>query len=378
MILGIDASNLRNGGGVTHLVELLGAADPQAHGFSKVVVWGGQKTLRLIKDRPWLVKSNQALLEKSLVCRAWWHKLVLSRLARAAECDLLFVPGGSYAGNFRPFVTMSRTLLPFEIRELKRYGLTLITVKLMLIRWMQTCTFRRADGVIFLTKYARDVVRRIVRGIFGRTKIIPHGIGEQFRNVGRHQVALKRFSLNKPIRVLYVSHIVSYKHQWNVVEAVGILRRTGLPVVLDLVGPEAGAIVRLEDAIHRVDPRGEFVRYRGAVPYAEIHKWYSEADLSVFASSCENMPNILLESMASGLPIACSNRGPMREVLGDAGVYFDPEAPTEIAEAIRILIEDANLRAQKAEAAFERAKLFSWRRCAEDTLSFLSAIARET
>jgi glycosyltransferase involved in cell wall biosynthesis len=52
------------------------------------------------------------------------------------------------------------------------------------------------------------------------------------------------------------------------------------------------------------------------------------------------MPNILLEAMAAGLPIACSNRGPMPEVLGTAGLYFNPENPAEIACAIRTVIDE--------------------------------------
>jgi hypothetical protein len=47
MILGINASNIRSGGGVTHLVELLRAAEPEMYGFNKVIVWSGKKTLSI-------------------------------------------------------------------------------------------------------------------------------------------------------------------------------------------------------------------------------------------------------------------------------------------------------------------------------------------
>ncbi len=114
MILGVDASNIRGGGGVTHLVELFRAADPVAFGFSQVIVWSGQETLSRVEDRPWLVKSHQSLLDKSLPYRMFWQRFRLSDLARTADCDLLFVPGGSYAGDFGPIVTMSRNMLPFE------------------------------------------------------------------------------------------------------------------------------------------------------------------------------------------------------------------------------------------------------------------------
>ena len=52
--------------------------------------------------------------------------------------------------------------------------------------------------------------------------------------------------------------------------------------------------------------------------------------MGIFASSCESSSCVLIENMASGLPIACSNRGPMPEVLKDGGVYFDPEKPIDI------------------------------------------------
>jgi glycosyltransferase involved in cell wall biosynthesis len=105
-----------------------------------------------------------------------------------------------------------------------------------------------------------------------------------------------------------------------------------------------------------------------------LHHRYAQADLGLFASSCENMPNILLETMASGLPIACSRLGPMPEVLGDAGVYFDPEQPEEIACALRELIESPQLRTDLAQASYQRAQQFSWQRCADETFGFLVAV----
>ncbi len=83
------------------------------------------------------------------------------------------------------------------------------------------------------------------------------------------------------------------------------------------------------------------------------------------------MPNILLEAMASGLTIASSSRGPMPEILGDAGVYFDPEAPASIAAAIERLLEDWQLGAALAEGARRRAGAYSWERAARDTLELI-------
>ena len=64
----------------------------------------------------------------------------------------------------------------------------------------------------------------------------------------------------------------------------------------------------------------------------------------------------------------------MPEVLGDAGVYFDPEQPEEIARALRELIESPQLRTELANASYQRAQQFSWQRCADETFGFLVAV----
>jgi len=376
MRLGIDASNLRTGGGVTHLVEVLRVSDPPAHGFSQVVVWGGQALLGRIEPRPWLVKSRHALLERGLPFRTFWQRFKLSGLARTTGCDVVFVPGGAYAGSFHPVVTMSQNMLPFEWRELRRYGCSFIGFRLMLLRWIHAYSFRRADGLVFLTRYASEAVMRVIQARQGRTTIVPHGVGDAFVAAPREQQGIEAYSPERPFRFVYVSIVDFYKHQWHAAEAIAKLRKDGLPVVLDLVGPAyPPALRRLKSALARLDAAGIFIRYAGLAPHGELPAVYRNADACLFASSCESMPNILLEGMASGLPIASSDRGPMPEVLGDAGVFFDPENPESIAAAARSLVFSPQLRAKLARAAFERAQAFSWRRCADSTLAFLAEVA---
>ena len=373
MIIGIDASNISIGGGVTHLTELLRAANPLEHEFTRIVVWSGRSTLSQIEDRSWLIKAYVADLDRGLVQRALWQRFSLSRLARASGCDVLFVPGGAYAGNFHPVVTMSRNLLPFEWRELRRFGWSWLTLKMVLLRWAQSRSYRRADGVIFLNSYAKATVSKAIGAVTCKLKIIPHGIHARFRNLPRAQLDLYQYSMERPFQILYVSTVDVHKHQWHVAEAIAKLRRSGVPVTLRLVGPAyPPALRKLKATLAKVDAAGEFITYDGAVPHAELNVLYTKADIFLFASSCENMPNILLEGMAAGLPIACSNRGPMPEILGDFGVYFDPENAQEIAKSIRLLIESPELRAEKAKAAYTLAQQYSWKRCANETFAFLA------
>ncbi len=377
MIIGIDASNIRAGGGLAHLIKLLNTGNPLNLGFSRVIIWGGQNTLDKIVDRPWLTKSHQKQLDKGLFNRVFWQRFKLSTLARKAGCAVLFVPGGSYVGNFRPVVTLSQNLLPFQWYELRRYFLSIMTVKLLLLRLSQGHSFRRADGVIFLTHYAYDTIMSIINHSTAKTTIIPHGADETFLCNPRQQFDMGCYSFEKPLKILYVSIIDMYKHQWNVVDAVAQLRAYGLPITLSLVGPAySPALKRLRKYLEHIDKHAEFINYVGEVPYEQLPRCYAQADLFLFASTCENMPIILLEAMASGLPIACSKFGPMPEILGDAGVYFDPEKPKDIAVALRRLLDSPALRASIAKASFERARDYSWLSSVELTYDFLYKCAR--
>lgn len=370
--LGIDASNLRAGGGRTHLIELLKAADPCRFGIVKIYVWGSSTTLSLIENRSWLEKISVPQLERSLIFRLLWQRFKFSDTARESGCDILFIPGGIYFGDFYPVVGMSQNMLPFEFKELVRYGFTFSTIRLILLRYVQKRTFRKVSGVIFLTNYAKNEIERISGSIKNKT-VIPHGLNERFLCKPRVQFSIENYSKGNPLRIIYVSIVDIYKHQWHVVQGLAKMRlKTGWSIVLDLYGPSYLPAKRLLDSsIARFDSNNDWVRYHGSVPYEEIHSICQSADIGIFASSCENMPNILLELMASGLPIACSNKGPMKEIIGDSGCFFDPELPDEIANAVEGLILDTGLRSTMAQANYERAQKFNWRHCSNETFAFL-------
>lgn len=378
LVVGIDATNLRRGGGRTHLIEVLRAARPSEYGIGKVVVWGARDTLDLIEDRDWLVKDNPMSLEGNFFSRTFWQRFKLSQLARTVGCDILFVPGGSYSGDFQPTVTMNRNMLPFEWRELRRFGWSLTTLRLILLRLIQSRTLRSVVGIIFLTQYAKSAVEQVT-GALPNTAIIPHGINSHFMMPPREQKSIETYSAEHPFRILYVSIINHYKHQWHVVEGIARLRKiTGWNLALDLVGPSSkGALSLLQASIQRHDPEKTWVRYHGSVPYSEINTIYKSAHLGVFASSCETFGQILMEKMSAGLPVVCSGVSAMPELLGDAGVYFDPEDPQDISNALQRMIAYPELRAALSNASFEVSKQYTWERCADATFAFLVDVHRK-
>ncbi|MDI7187377.1 glycosyltransferase family 1 protein [Leptospira santarosai] len=373
MILGIDASNIRGGGGITHLAEFLNAAQPERYGFKKVYIWGGTTTLNHIKNKPWLEKVYESLLDKSFLYRFFWNRFMLSKRLKETKLDILFVPGGSYLGSFRPFVTMSQNLLPFEWNEMKRYGFSKNFLRFIILYFTQSYTFRKANGVIFLTKFARDIVLKRVKIPLERTEIVNHGINEKFFRKPKKQRSIKAYSIEVPFRILYVSFLGEYKHQWNLVYAVGKLRNAGYPVVLDLVGSpdEARPLQKLTRAIQSEDPKGKYIQYYSMIPYSEIEKKYKEADLFVFLSSCETFGQVLTEAMAAGLPIACSNLSAMPEILKDAGGYFNPLDVSSIVETLTLMINSKEMRSKVSQKSFQLAKEFSWDKAADKTFAFL-------
>jgi glycosyltransferase involved in cell wall biosynthesis len=180
------------------------------------------------------------------------------------------------------------------------------------------------------------------------------------------------------VRVLYVSTLHLFKHQWNVVSAVAALRRElTMDIYLDLVGGgEPRARERLNSSINEHGAhRWTTVR---EVPAEEMPRVHEESDIFVFASSIEAWPITLGEAMASGLPIACSDRMAMPDILRDAGIYFDPEDPTSIADALRPLLTDSAIRLECAARAQQYATEFTWKRSATGVVAFLHRVHEET
>lgn len=373
--IGIDASNLLGGGGRTHFIELLAHLDPSNHGIAEVIVWGSDETLSFVQPRKWLRLYPVPELSSSVLSRLIWQRWKLSRLA-SGRCDVLFVPGATYVGSFRPVITMSRNLLPFDHSERKRFGTTWTRFRYHLLERSQRRTFKHAAGIIFLTEYAKEAIAGTMSLTGADTAVVHHGVNAVFEVAPRRQKAISQYSTASPFSWLYVSIVNLYKHQWTVVEAVSELRKQGLPVTLDLVGPAyPPAMKRLEQAIQKHDPGGSFVRYHGAVPHVELAAYYRNADGFVFASSCETFGQILVEAMRSGLPIACSTKSAMPEILREGGKYFEPEDSHSIQETMRGLMLNPQLRESCANKAYQRSKDFTWDRCAHETFTFIVDVA---
>lgn len=366
--IAIDASRNRSGGSIAHLIGIISESDPELDGISEIHVWSYESLLKKLPNKPWLKKHNPSYLEKSIVHQLFWQIFLFNSEFKQAKCDILLNTDAGTMSFVKPAVTMSRDMLSYEPGEISRYGISLSRLRLLILRYIQSSSLKRASGAIFLTKYAAEVIQKHC-GELSNIQLIPHGISEHFRRKNFKDYA---HNANRALTLLYVSNTDYYKHQWHVVSAAELLWKKGYIFKLRLVGGGQGsAQERLENQIKKSDPHAEFVELRSHVPYKDIPMQHADAEIFVFASSCENMPNTLIEAMAAGMPIACSDRGPMPEVLKDGGLYFDPENSDSIATALEKLINSKALRDKLADRAESLSRRYSWKKCANETWAFL-------
>lgn len=118
----------------------------------------------------------------------------------------------------------------------------------------------------------------------------------------------------------------------------------------------------------------EKIRFLTNVPQDDLVAIYNMAEVFVFPSFYEGFGIPVLEGMACGVPVVTSNISSMPEVGGDAAVYFDPFDEQDMAAKIRMVLQEKNLKESIIAKGLERVKLFSWEKCATETLKVYSDV----
>ena len=191
------------------------------------------------------------------------------------------------------------------------------------------------------------------------------------------QQVLARWGLEGVRFLLYVGGISPHKNLGALVAAFAALRKQ--PECADyrlvLVGDYAGDVfysaydgLRRQIAQHGLE---DAVRFTGYVPDEELVYLYNAAEVFVLPSLLEGFGLPVVEAMACGAPVVASARGALPEVLGTAGVLFDPQRPGELHAAVQRVCTDLRLRHHLRQAGPRRAAELSWQRAAADTLSAL-------
>jgi alpha-1,3-rhamnosyl/mannosyltransferase len=207
------------------------------------------------------------------------------------------------------------------------------------------------------------------------------GVRGQGSGVSRnapHALRTTHYALRNTHYVLYLGsnkphkNLVRLIEAWRIVASSFQLPASGLDLNLNLSLVIAGSWdARYPEARHRVAELGlaDRVVFLGPVAEAELPALYTGAELFVFPSLYEGFGLPVLEAMACGTPVVCSNVSSLPEVAGDAACQVNPLAVDELAAAIGRVLGDAALRQQMRERGLAQAARFSWPRTAQETLA---------
>ena len=116
--------------------------------------------------------------------------------------------------------------------------------------------------------------------------------------------------------------------------------------------------------------------FTGELDRKDLVKTLIESDIFVFASSTETFGISLLEAMAVGMPIVCSDKSSLPEVLQNGGLYFDPKDDLQLSNQIELLITNEILRKNKSQQARKLALKFSWDQNTEQFCEILNRLTK--
>lgn len=116
--------------------------------------------------------------------------------------------------------------------------------------------------------------------------------------------------------------------------------------------------------------------WTGVIPVEQLPSLYAGAHLFVYPSLYEGFGLPVIEAMSCGTPVVSSTAGSLAEIAGDAALLVDPTNLTEITNAIKALLTDTQLRNHFAQKGKERARLFSWEKCARETLTVYESVLK--
>jgi glycosyltransferase involved in cell wall biosynthesis len=175
------------------------------------------------------------------------------------------------------------------------------------------------------------------------------------------------------LNVLAVGNLQPRKNLIRLIKAFEIVRSAGIDADLILVGPEHYRSSLVREAAAGLGGR---VRLTGYLNHRQLAACYATATVFAFPSLYEGFGIPAIEAMAHGTPVVCAKAGALPEVCADAALYFDPLDVESIANALRRLLTDPDLRAELSRAGKVRNQRFSWRRAAEETLAVYRDVVR--
>lgn len=291
------------------------------------------------------------------------EQLLLPRLAARVGVDLVHSLANTAPswGRFRRVVTihdLSYRLVPDAHSRLLGHGM----------RVLVPLAARRSHRIMVDAISTRDDLEHLLGVPPGKVDVVPLGLGTPRRAAPLPEPELRaRLGADERPIVLSVAAKRPHKNLKRLVGAIGLIPSEHRPLLV-LSGYSTPHEAELRQRATELGLDGD-IRFLGWVDAAELEGLYAAAQLFVLPSLMEGFGLPVLEAMARGVPVACSDRGALAESSGDAALHFDPESERSIAAAVQRLLADEQERERLRRAGLDRAARFTWAATAAGVLA---------
>ena len=295
---------------------------------------------------------------KKPIISMFWHLYVLPFKYRYKDYDLVFLP----AGNRRLFarypahtVVTFHDLSQFYIPE-KYDKLRMAYIKIVIPHYI-----KKAPHIYAISENTKNDMLRYYDMEPHQIQVNYNGYEPRKLETNMSEIELRsRLKIEKPY-LLYISRLEHPgKNHINLIKAFELLpEQIRDQYDLVLAGSPWSGHQAIYDYVSSSEVKDQ-IHFTGFVPNEILAALYKNARLYVFPSLYEGFGIPLLEAMASGLPVICSNRSSMPEIGGNAVMSFDPEFPADITAKMEMVLTDEALYDRMVQCGLLRVKEFSW------------------
>lgn len=371
MIIGIDATNITQGGGITHIKNILNNGKKVLQNYKKIVIWGNKETLKHINKRKNLIKIEVTQIRDKPIKRFIWQLYNFEKELISYKCDHALILGGIFFLNKTPATIIMQNLLPFDNYNIDKYRL-IKKFKLFVQKKLLLKSILNAKNIIFLSKSSKNIIFKSLNLKLRNYKIIPHGIEKSLitKKINKKKFFLKK----KSFKILYVSKIEFYKNQIDLIKAGYKLKKKNYDIFITFVGPAYEPALKNFLNFQKIyDPKKKYTKYLGNQSFKKTLKIYKKHDLHVTPSSCETFGQIVLEAMAGGVPNVCSNLEVFKEITNYNAEFFKTGDVDNMVKVIEKMIKSNNLRYKLSVNSINYLrKNFSWEKTSQNTFKLIS------
>jgi len=307
---------------------------------------------------------------------ALWHLFKYHDFARSRSYDACLFPA---AHKQPPYKSPCPTI--GVVHDMAAYWGTRRTREHLgaVLRVVLPNSLRRLDRIIAVSGWVKQELIELVGVKESLIEVVPNGIDHSAfyprPQSEESELLIQPFSFRRPY-ILCVSRIDHpVKNHIRLIKAFGVFKeRTRCPHRLVLAGADSNNAAKVKAAVAGSAWRGD-IFFTGHFPVKSLPELYSGADFAVFPSMYEGFGMGVIEAMASGIPTACARAASLPETAEHAALYFDPRDPEDMADRMAALACDRTLHQECRRLGLERAKAFSWDRCAQRTLEIIQEMA---